>query len=90
MDQPDNYPGEYRRTLQADTNWPIDIMRWRGRWVILDGLHRLMKQSLAGADTVRVRKIPTKAIPLILRNQTGPSSKMPKPGAEAKTDKDPA
>lgn len=90
MDQPDKYPGEYRRTLQADTSWPIDIMSWRGRWVILDGLHRLMKQSLAGADTVRVRKIPTEAIPLILRNQTDPNSKMPKPDPEAKTDKDPA
>lgn len=67
IDQPDKYPCEHRRTAEADTRYPIDVMRWRGRWVILDGLHRLMKQAGEGKTTVRVRKIPTAAIPRILR-----------------------
>ena len=68
IDWPDRYPGEYQRVMQSDTQYPIDIMLWRNRWVILDGLHRLMKQTVTGAGVVRVRKIPTEAIPLILRD----------------------
>ena len=68
ISQPEEYPGEYRRTMRSDTSYPIDIMRWKDRWVILDGLHRLMKESIAGTNTVRVRKIPIEAIPLILRD----------------------
>ena len=68
IDRPDDYPGEYQRTIRADTAYPIDIMRWKGRWLILDGLHRLMKQTIEGAEVVRVRKIPPGAIPLILRD----------------------
>lgn len=68
IDQPGKYPGEHQRTMAADTSYPIDIMRWRGRWLILDGLHRLMKQTINGARVVRVRKIPKTAIPLILKD----------------------
>ncbi len=60
---------EYERTMQADTTHPIDIMFWRGRWVILDGLHRLVKQSIEGKEEVRVRKIPESAIPRIARDK---------------------
>lgn len=65
MERPDQHPEEYERTMQADTSYPIDIMYWRERWLILDGLHRLMKQSIEGAETIQVRKIPESAIPLI-------------------------
>lgn len=65
IEHPDQHPEEYERTMQADTSYPIDVMYWRERWLILDGLHRLMKQSINGVDTVHVRKIPETAIPLI-------------------------
>ena len=68
INRPDYYPDEYQRTMQADIQYPIDVMHWRGRYVILDGLHRLMKQAMAGANVVQVRKIPIEAIPLILRS----------------------
>lgn len=57
IEQPEKYPDEYRRTQRADTSYPIDIMQWRGRWVILDGLHRLMKLAQSDVEVVRVRKI---------------------------------
>ena len=65
IDHPDQYPEEYQRTMQADTFHPIDIMFWKKRWLILDGLHRLMKQAIQGNEVVQVRKIPESAIPLI-------------------------
>lgn len=68
IEHPDLHPEEYERTMQADTSYPIDIMFWRERWLILDGLHRLMKQSIEGVKTVRVRKIPESAIPQIQKD----------------------
>ena len=65
IEHPDKYVEEYTRALKADTTHPIDVMRWRGRWVILDGLHRLVKQAIEGKKTIQVRKIPQSAIPLI-------------------------
>jgi len=62
---PERFPEEYERTVRADTSYPIDILFWKNRWVILDGLHRLMKESLGGKEYVKVRKIPRSAIPLI-------------------------
>ncbi|MET0779433.1 MAG: hypothetical protein ABWY71_01225 [Candidatus Saccharimonadales bacterium] len=65
IDHPSKHAGEYERMMHADTRYPIDIMFYKGRWVILDGLHRLMRSVSDGVQTVRVRKIPAAAIPLI-------------------------
>ncbi len=72
LEYPKRHPEEYERTMQADTSHPIDIMLWRNRWLILDGLHRLMKQAAQGKRVVRVRKVPQSAIPLITKGQSGP------------------
>lgn len=66
MEQPDAHPEEYTRTIAADVTHPIDIMENKGHWLILDGLHRLMKLVMAGKTTVQVRKIPREKIPEIL------------------------
>ncbi|MEK7096015.1 MAG: hypothetical protein AAB896_01865 [Patescibacteria group bacterium] len=55
--------------MQADTLHPIDIMFWRKRWLILDGLHRLMRQAIESKNVVQVRKIPESAIPLIVKDE---------------------
>jgi hypothetical protein len=68
IEHPEQYAEDYARTMRADTTHPIDIMFWRERWLILDGLHRLMKQSIEGKATVRVRKIPQSAIPRIRKD----------------------
>ncbi len=60
---PDAHKPEYNRIMTADTNYPIDIMKNKGRWLILDGLHRLVKLSIQGAKIVRVRIIPRERIP---------------------------
>lgn len=66
MEQPEEHPEEATRTLAADTVHPIDIMENKGRWLILDGLHRLMKLAIQGKTSVRVRKVPREKIPEIL------------------------
>jgi hypothetical protein len=65
---PEQHTEEYERTMQADTAYPIDVMFWKKRWLILDGLHRLMKQAIEGSQVVQVRKIPESAIPQILKD----------------------
>jgi len=56
IDNPEAHKEEYERTMKADMEYPIDIMENRGRWLILDGLHRLMKAAILGEKKVKVRK----------------------------------
>lgn len=65
LEHPTTYAEEYRRIQSADTRYPIEIMIQDGRWVILDGLHRLVKLVGEGATEVQVRKVPRSMIPLI-------------------------
>lgn len=55
---PAKYPKEYERTMNSDLSHPVDIMQNKGRWLILDGLHRLVKCKILGFGKVKVRKIP--------------------------------
>ena len=47
---------------KSDLKYPIDIMKNKGRWLILDGLHRLVKAYQLGHTMVKVRKIPRSEI----------------------------
>jgi hypothetical protein len=65
MQNPDLYKEQYERTMQSDLSYPIDVMENKGRWLILDGLHRLMKAVHYGGNTVTIRKIPRSLVPKI-------------------------
>ncbi|OGG17667.1 hypothetical protein A2721_03105 [Candidatus Gottesmanbacteria bacterium RIFCSPHIGHO2_01_FULL_47_48] len=65
IDKPENWKEEIDRTMKSNLEYPLDIMFWKGRWLLLDGLHRLVKASILGQKTVKVRKIPKEVIPLI-------------------------
>ncbi len=67
IENPSKYQKEYERTMKADLRHPIDIMENKGRWLILDGLHRLMKAYILKMDKVRVRIIPREKISEILK-----------------------
>jgi hypothetical protein len=67
MSNPQKYKSEYQRMMKADFKYPIDIMKNKGRWLILDGLHRLMKARVTGLQTVQVRKIPRTLITKITK-----------------------
>ncbi len=63
----EKYITEYERIKKADLSYPLDIMFWKNRWLLLDGLHRLVKAKQLGMKKVRVRKVPKESIPLILK-----------------------
>jgi len=62
MDDPHRYQAQYDRIMASDECYPIDVMENKGRLVILDGLHRLVKQKIQGKDKVQVRIIPRSEI----------------------------
>lgn len=61
----DKYKEHYDRIINSNINYPIDIMENKGRYVILDGLHRLVKYKILGHKEVMVRIIPREEIPNI-------------------------
>lgn len=65
INSPLKYQSQYDRIMKADISYPIDIMENKGRFVILDGLHRLVKCKLLGIQKVKVRIIPRSEIPNI-------------------------
>lgn len=66
---PKEHPEHVKRFIDSDTSYPIDIMlNLKGKWLILDGLHRLLKLINEGNTTVKVRKIPREFIPKILKD----------------------
>ncbi len=62
LNNPIEYRLEFERTMKADMKYPIDIMENKGRWLILDGLHRLMQASVKGLKEVNVRIVPREQI----------------------------
>lgn len=65
IDNPSRYPRRIARIMKSDLKYPLDIMHWRGRWLLLDGLHRLVKAKMIGMEEVDVRRVPQEAIPKI-------------------------
>lgn len=60
--QPFRYAAEYQRVKMASLVFPIEIVWLRGRWVILDGMHRMMKAHEAQHDEIMVRKVPLRLL----------------------------
>jgi|SRR3989344_4640198 len=67
INNPIKFKDEYDRTMKADLSHPIDIMKNKGKLLILDGLHRLVKAKISGYKKVSVRKIPRLEIPNIIK-----------------------
>jgi len=53
--------------MASDISYPIDVMENKGKLVILDGLHRLVKCKILGMSTIKVRVIPKTEIQNIKR-----------------------
>jgi hypothetical protein len=60
LKSPYRYAEEYARAQRASLVFPLDITWHRGRWLILDGVHRLMKAHELRLEEVSVRKVPKK------------------------------
>jgi hypothetical protein len=51
---PERYAAHWRRMLDADLDYPIDLLQ-RDRLIILDGVHRLLKADVLGMRTLACR-----------------------------------
>ena len=70
IDNPDKFPEHWERIRSVDILYPLDIMKNKhGKWLTLDGLHRLVKLVLDKATMVRVRKIPPEMVHLTARDE---------------------
>lgn len=70
IDNMDDYPHHRDKILNADTSHAIDIMKnKKGKWLTLDGLHRLVKLYLNKDSKIKVRKIPQELIHLTARDK---------------------
>lgn len=58
-------PAQFARVLHADLSYPLELTFRGGRWIILDGIHRLAKAVLQERREVDVRKLPPAALRLI-------------------------
>lgn len=69
INNPNKFKSEYDRIMNSDISYPIDVMENKGRLVILDGLHRLVKYKILGMDKMKVRIIPRSEIPNIAKEK---------------------
>ena len=57
MRDPERYRAHVEKAEHADTAYPIHVTLHNGRWVILDGYHRLLKTLIRGAPAIKVVKV---------------------------------
>ncbi len=65
IDHPQLHAGHWARIQTADMNYPIDMFQNNGRWVIMDGYHRLARHVVHNSKSVLIRKHPDELLPLV-------------------------
>lgn len=55
LNHPHSYPTHYARMMAAEEDYAVNVVRHpvHGKWIILDGLHRLMKAVFFGRRAVK-------------------------------------
>lgn len=74
---PEGEPTHYKRVRDVNLLFPLQIMWYKNRWLLLDGLHRLVKAYVQGKKKVKVRIVPESAISQIktgMWNEKNPTS----------------
>jgi len=51
-DKPDE-----NRVLKAKHRWPLLVVKWNGKWTVVDGLHRLEKYRRKGIKVIPVKEV---------------------------------
>jgi len=69
LERADGTSKEYESVLKADTTYPIDIYFNKDKWLVLDGLHRLVKLYQTGMKDINVRIITDDKLPAILSDE---------------------
>lgn len=58
VDGDEGTKNEQTKMKKADLSCPIDIIENKGKWLVLDGLHRLAKLYKQGQEKIKVRIVP--------------------------------
>ncbi|MBU1131668.1 hypothetical protein KKC32_00210 [Patescibacteria group bacterium] len=56
-----------KKVNEADLRYPIEIYFHKGKWIILDGVHRFTKAIRLGQKTIKVRKVPEEIVQMTKR-----------------------
>jgi hypothetical protein len=64
-ERPEVHVWQWARMLRADLDAPVHITKRRGRLVILDGVHRLLKADIVGRHSIPARRVREPMLPLI-------------------------
>jgi hypothetical protein len=51
-DEPARFPDQMRRVMASDLAYPVHLVEHRGRLVVLDGFHRLLKAAVEGRPEI--------------------------------------
>ena len=68
---PARHRREYLEIMETELGYPVEVMWWNERWMLLDGVHRLAKAVHLGRETLKVHKVPHERIPEILIEREG-------------------
>jgi hypothetical protein len=58
LESPREFPQHWRRVLHADLSFPIHVSAFGRRWVILDGIHRLVSAIAASLEVMECKIVP--------------------------------
>ena len=53
LDDPNRYRAHHEKSERTDTRYPIHVSFHNGRWIILDGYHRLLKTLSREERTIK-------------------------------------
>jgi hypothetical protein len=67
LDAPEEHWAHWQRVLAADPGYPLELFESYGRWVIMDGYHRLARHVIERSHEVVVRYHDQALLPAILR-----------------------
>jgi hypothetical protein len=70
IEAPHLFPCAHQRVLSVNLRAPIALGQMRsGRWVVLDGFHRIAKAYLLQVDTVSAVRLHQGSVPAVLRQE---------------------
>jgi hypothetical protein len=62
LDEPQRYQAQHARTSEANLALPLEVAWHHGRWLVVDGVHRLLKAVTLGYTAVAAREVPGAAL----------------------------
>lgn len=69
MNAPELSPLHWKRIQEADLQFPLHVLKWKGRLLVLDGVHRMARAKLEGLQKIKVKILTKDHVPLILPDE---------------------